>query len=142
MTTTSTRRTSPSLLRYASAGGGAVLVTALLWVAAHSLGVELHVDTRNGLPAQDVGLPIVVGSTLIVSLLASATRKWLDRLTDRASTVWIRLAVIVLLVSLAPMTYVEASGSAKATLALMHLAVAAVLIPLLARGSGDRPATQ
>ncbi|WP_051022612.1 DUF6069 family protein [Nocardia pneumoniae] len=142
MTTTSTRKASPSLLRHTSAIGGAVLVTALLWAAAHSLGVELRVDARNGRPPQTVGLPLVVGSTLVVCLLASATRKWLDRLTDRAPTVWTRLTVTVLLVSLAPLTYVQASGSAKATLALMHLAVAAVLVPLLARGSGDRPGTQ
>ncbi|WP_433562458.1 DUF6069 family protein [Nocardia sp. CA-151230] len=141
MTKTSTRQASPTLPRYASAIGGAVLVTAVLWAAAHSLGVELRVDARNGQPAQVVGPTLVVGSTLVVSLLASATRKWLDRFADRAPTVWIRLAVTVLLVSLAPMAYVQASGSAKATLALMHLAVAVVLVPLLARGSGDRPGT-
>ncbi|WP_431971470.1 DUF6069 family protein [Nocardia sp. bgisy134] len=142
MTTTSTRRPSPSLLRYACAVGGAVLATALLWAAARGLGVELRVDTRNGRPAQVVGLPLVVGSTLVVSLLASAARKWLDRLTDRAPAVWTRVAVTVLLVSLAPMAYVQASGSTKATLALMHLAVAVVLVPLLALGSGDRPGTR
>ncbi|WP_433684806.1 DUF6069 family protein [Nocardia sp. CA-119907] len=142
MTTTSTRRTSPSLLRYASAIGGAVLGTALLWAAARGLDVELRVDARNGRPPQVVGLPLVAGSTLVVSLLASATRKWLDRYADRAPTVWIRLTVTVLLVSLAPMAYVQASGTAKATLALMHVAVAAVLIPLLARGSGGRPGTK
>ncbi|MEU6582195.1 DUF6069 family protein [Nocardia sp. NPDC046763] len=136
-----TRQAGPSLLRLASAIGGAVLVAALLWAAAHSLGVELRVDARNGQPAQVVGLPLVAGSTLVVSLLAAATRKYMDRFTDRAPTVWIRLAVTVLLVSLAPMAYVQASGSAKATLALMHLAVAAVLVPLLARGSGDRSGT-
>ncbi|WP_454197102.1 DUF6069 family protein [Nocardia sp. Marseille-Q1738] len=134
MTTTSTRQASPSLLCCASAIGGAVLVTALLWAAARSLGVELRVDTRNGQPAQVVGLPLVAGSTLVVSLLASAARKWLDRLTDRAPAAWTLLAATVLLVSLAPLTYIQASGSAKATLALMHLAVAAVLVPLLARG--------
>ncbi|WP_326647471.1 MULTISPECIES: DUF6069 family protein [unclassified Streptomyces] len=142
MTATSTRPATPSLRRHAYAVGGAVLATALLWTAARSLGVELRVDARNGRPPQVVGLPLVAGSTLVVSLLASATRKWLDRLTDRASTVWTRLAVTVLLVSLAPMTYVQASGSAKATLALMHLAVAAVLVPLLARANGDRPGKQ
>ncbi|MGV9823411.1 DUF6069 family protein [Nocardia xishanensis] len=142
MTTTSTNQANPSLVRYAYAVGGAVLVTALLWVAAHSLGVELLVDSRNGQPAQVVGLPQVVGSTLVVSLLASATRRWLNRFADRAATIWTRLTLTVLLVSLAPMAYVQASGSTKATLALMHLAVAAVLVPLLADRSGGRPGTR
>ncbi|WP_051021753.1 DUF6069 family protein [Nocardia araoensis] len=142
MSTTSTRRIDPSLLRHASAVGGAVLATALLWAAAHSLGIELRVDARDGRPAQVVGLPVVAGSTLVAALLAAATRKWLDRWGDRAPRAWARLAVTVLLVSLLPMTYVQASGGAKATLTLMHLAVAAVLVPLLARGSGDRPGRQ
>ncbi|MFI1169696.1 DUF6069 family protein [Streptomyces sp. NPDC020801] len=86
-------------------------------------------------------MPLVAGSTLLVSLLASATRKGLDRLTNRAPTVWTRLAVTVSLVSLAPLTYVQASSGAKATLALMHLAVAAVLLPILGRRDGDRPGT-
>jgi hypothetical protein len=94
-----------------------------------------------GLPAQVVGLPLVTGSTLAASLLATATRKRLDRLTDRAPTVWIRLAVTVLLFSLTPFTYVQASAGTKATLVSMHLAVAAILVPLLARGNGDRPGT-
>ncbi|MFE3027393.1 DUF6069 family protein [Nocardia tengchongensis] len=140
MTTASTRQAGPSLPRYASAIGGAVLVAALLWAAARGLGVELRVDSRNGLPTQTVGLPLVAGSTLFVSLLAAGTRKWLDRFADRAPTIWIRLTLTVLLVSLAPQVYVQASGGTKATLSLMHLAVAAVLVPLLARGSGDRPA--
>ncbi|MCC3331454.1 DUF6069 family protein [Nocardia abscessus] len=59
----------------------------------------MRVDTRNGRPAQVVGLPLVVGSTLVVSLLASATRKWLGRLTNRAPIVWTRSAITVLLVS-------------------------------------------
>jgi len=121
------------------ATGAAVLATALVWAGAHVLGVELRVDTRTGLPALTVTLPLITASTLAVSLLAIATRRQLDRFTDRATTAWTRLALTVLLVSLAPMAYVQASAAAKATLAIMHLAVAAVLIPLLAHAqdSGD-----
>jgi Family of unknown function (DUF6069) len=133
MTTTSIRPNTLGLLRRALATGGAVLTTALLWAAAHILGVELRVDTRTGLPALAVTLPLVSASTLAAALLAIATRRQLDRVSDRAATVWTRLAFTVLLVSLAPLAYVQASAAAKATLAMMHLAVAGVLIPLLAR---------
>jgi Family of unknown function (DUF6069) len=133
MTTTLTRSATPSLRLHAYAVGGAVLATALLWAAARSLGVELRVDPGDGRPAQVVGLPLIAGVTLAVSLLASATRAGLDRLTDRAPAVWTGLAVIVLPVSFVPVLYVEASGGTKATLALMHLSVAAVLVPLLGR---------
>jgi hypothetical protein len=54
-------------------------------------------------------------------------------LTRRASVVWTILAVLVLLVSLLPMRAVEASGGAKAILALMHFAVAAVQMSVFGR---------
>jgi hypothetical protein len=137
MTTTTIRPNTLSPRRRALATGGAVLATALLWAVAHILGVELRVDTRTGLPALAVTLPLVSASTLAASLLAIATRQQLHRWTDRASTAWIRLAITVLLVSLTPLAYVQASGAAKAILAAMHLAVAAVLIPLLAHANGS-----
>ena len=137
MTTTSIRPNTLGLRRAALATGGAVLATALLWAAARSLGVDLRVDTRTGLAPLAVTLPLITASTLAASLLAIATRQQLDRLTDRASTAWTRLAFTVLLVSLTPLAYIQASGAAKATLVTMHLAVAAVLIPLLAHANGS-----
>ncbi|MFC4050034.1 DUF6069 family protein [Actinomadura syzygii] len=133
MTTTFTRSAAPGPRLHASAVGGAVLAAVLLWAAARSLGVELRVDPGDGRPALVLGLPLIVGVTLALSLLASRSRAVLDRLTDRAPAVWTGLAVTVLLVSFVPVLYVEASGSARATLALIHLSVAAVLVPLLGR---------
>ncbi len=138
MTTPSIRPHTPGLRRAALATSSAVLVTALFWAVAHLLGVELRVDTRMGLPALAVTLPLITASTLAASLLAIATRRQLDRFTHRAATVWTRLALTVLLVSLTPLAYVQASAAAKATLAMMHLAVAAILIPLLAHVNGSR----
>ncbi|MEV5576761.1 DUF6069 family protein [Spirillospora sp. NPDC052269] len=140
MTTTVTRSAALSLRLHASAIGGAVLATALVWAAARGLGAKLRVDPGDGRTAMVLGLPLIVGATLAVSLLASATRAVLDRLTDRAPAVWTGLAVTVLLVSSVPVLYVEASGSTKGTLALMHLVVAAVLIALLGRRNGVRAA--
>ncbi|MFF0061396.1 DUF6069 family protein [Streptomyces sp. NPDC005279] len=114
MTTPPTRPATPGLRRIAYAIGGAVLATTLLWTIAHILGVELRVDPGNGWPTKAVGLPLVAGSTLVASLLASATRKGMDWSTDLAPTVWTRLTVTALLVSLAPLTFVQASGGAKA----------------------------
>lgn len=70
---------------------------------------------------------------LAVSLLGWGARVLLDRLTRRAPVVWTALAVLVLLVSFLPLLAVEATGAAKAILALMHVAVAAALIPVFSR---------
>jgi hypothetical protein len=131
MTTTSASPTT-SLRASAFAVGGAVLATALLWTLARILGVELRVE-GNGQPAQVISLPFACTVTLAVALLAWGARALLDRLTRRAAAVWTVLAALVLLVSFVPLSYVDADGAAKVILALMHLAVAAVLISAFAR---------
>ncbi len=132
MTTTSTSPTT-SLRASALAVGGAVLATALPWTVAQIAGVELRVDPGNGQPAQVISLPLAFVVTLTVALLAWGVRALLERLTRRAAVMWTVLAALVLLVSFIPLSYVDASGAAKVTLALMHLAVAAVLIPAFGR---------
>lgn len=47
--------------------GGAALSTALIWTAAHALGVELRVDPRNGQPPGAISLPFAVTVTLAAS---------------------------------------------------------------------------
>lgn len=113
MTTTSTSPATRGLRTQALAVGGAVLATALLWTAAHIMGVTLRVDPGDGRPAQVIGLPLTATVTLTVSLLAWGVRALLDRLTRRATAAWTTLAVTVLLVSFLPVLYVQASGGAK-----------------------------
>ncbi|MET9342540.1 DUF6069 family protein [Nonomuraea sp. NPDC003804] len=121
--------------RRALAVGGAVLAPALIGLAALLLGADMRVDMRNGQPPMVVALPLVVAFALVFALLGWAALAIMERLTARAATVWTVLAVIVLLVSFLPIVAAEASGGTKGALALMHLAVAAVLIPGL-RSSG------
>ncbi|GIJ30017.1 hypothetical protein Vqi01_51790 [Micromonospora qiuiae] len=109
---------------------GAVLATALLWTTAQVLGIELRVDPRNGRAPGVISLPFTATLTLAVCLLSWGARALLDRLTRRAPIIWTVLAVLVLLASFLPLLIVEATGAAKAILALMHVAVAAVLIPV------------
>jgi hypothetical protein len=133
MTSTST---SPRIARLrvgALAVCGAGLATALLWTAAHIMGIELRVDPRNGQPPGVISLPFAFTLTLAAAVAGWGVRALLARLTRRAAIVWTVLAVLVLLVSFLPLLAVEATDAAKAILALMHLAVAAVLIPVFGR---------
>lgn len=113
--------------------GTALVATTLLWTAAQILDIEMRVDPGSGQPPQVVSLPLVAAVTLAVSLLAWGVRALLERLTRRAAGVWTVLAVIVLLASFLPLLGVEATGAAKTILALMHVAVAVVLIGALGR---------
>lgn len=115
--------------------GGAVLATGLVWLAAHVLDIDLRVDQRNGQPPMIVGLPLVIGSTLALALLGWGALAVLERYIRRARTIWTVIAVAVLMLSFVPILGVEATSGTKSVLSLMHLAVAAVLIPMLRRSA-------
>lgn len=133
MTSTSVSPTATRLRVGALTVAGAVVAAALLWTAAQILGIDLRVDPRNGQAPSAVGLPMTVTFTLVVSLLGWGARALLDRSTRSAPVVWTVLAVFVLLVSFLPLFIFEATGATKTILALMHIAVAAVLISTFSR---------
>jgi hypothetical protein len=124
----------------ALAVAGAALATSLLWLAAHTLGIELRVDPRNGQPPGVVSLPFAAGLSLVFSLLGWAVLALLERSTSRARTIWTVLATAVLLLSFAPILLVGATAGTKIVLFLMHISVAGVLIPVLRR-TAARPAS-
>ncbi|MGI8335681.1 DUF6069 family protein [Actinomadura scrupuli] len=124
--------------RRAIAAGGAVAAAGLLWLVARALDVDLRVAQGDGQESQVVGLPMVAGCTLVVALLGWGVLALLEHRTRRARTWWTGLAAAVLLLSFVPVVTVSATTGTKVALSLMHLAVAAVLIPSL-RGGG-RPA--
>lgn len=113
---------------------GAVLAALTVWaVASPLLGVELRAAPDGGDP-MTVGPPAVVTSSLLAASAGWALLALLERVTARAGRVWSVIAVAVLLASLAgPPAGV--SAGATAALTAMHLAVGAVLIPLLPRAA-------
>ncbi|OKI67345.1 DUF6069 family protein [Micromonospora sp. CB01531] len=133
MTATSVSSRTTRLRAGALAVGGSLVAAALVWAVAQLIDVELHIDPRNGQPPGVIGLPIVTVFTLVAALLGWATRSVLDRLTRHAAAVWTALAVVVLLASFLPLFAVGASGATKVVFGSMHVAVAAVLIPIFSR---------
>ena len=134
--------TNTSAWRFrALAVGSAVLATSLLWLAAQVLGIDLRVDQPgDGQPPVTVSLPLIIGLTLVLSLLGWGALAVLERYTRRARTIWSVLAGSVLLISFVPIVSVGATSGTKTMLSLIHLAVAAVLIPMLRRGAPRDPA--
>ncbi|GAA5180663.1 hypothetical protein GCM10023322_13470 [Rugosimonospora acidiphila] len=110
------------------------VATLTVWAVAGPLaGVRLAVD--SGGDVYRVGPAEVVVVSLLVGLAAWALLAVLERFSRRARGIWTAIALAVLVLSLAgPLG--GATTTATVSLMCMHLAAAAVLIPLLARTAG------
>ena len=123
--------------RALAAASGALAAVAVWIVEVPLLGVTLSIRFGSG-QAQTVGIGPVIGISLAASLLGWLLLATLDRRTPRARVTWISAAVAVLLVSLALPLAAATTTAAAVGLIVMHLAVAAVAIPLLARTARAR----
>ncbi|MFE4049538.1 DUF6069 family protein [Streptomyces sp. YIM B13518] len=113
----------------------AVLAPVLVWLVADPLlGHRLRI--ADGERPLDVGAAPVAVVALLASLCGWGLPAALERLgARRARAVWTGAAGAVLAVSFLPFLGDGMDGGTRVSLALMHLAVAAVLIP----GLGGRP---
>jgi peptidoglycan/LPS O-acetylase OafA/YrhL len=127
----------PGRTRALSVGGAIVAAVAVWVVAVPLLGLHLIIRFGSGAP-QTIAVGFVVGATLIASLAAWGLLALLERRTARARSIWTIVAVAVLIVSLALPFSAGTTTTSKVVLALMHVAVAAVLIPGLRAGSSSR----
>jgi predicted permease len=123
--------------RALSVAGAAIAALAVWAVAVPLLGLDLLVRFGNGAP-QAVGIDFVLGASLVASLFGWGLLAVLERRTSRARTIWTAVAIVVVLVSLSLPLSTGITMSTRAALGLMHVAVAAVLIPALRRGSPRR----
>lgn len=115
----------------AVAVGAATLLPTAVWLPAYALGVRFVLTDSQG--TATISLPIVLAFSLLFGLLGWASLALLERLTRRAPTWWTTLAAAVAALSLIPVLAEDATGGTKAALILIHLTVAAALIPLLRR---------
>ena len=113
-------------------GVAAVGASIALWFATHLLDVPLTV-TMQGQSPMKIGIGVVLATAFTASLAGWGSLALLEHLTARARTIWTALATIALIASLAAPAFADASASTTTTLVLMHVTVAAVLIPGLRR---------
>jgi hypothetical protein len=117
---------------------GAGIAAAVIWaIAVPLLGVHLLVRFGTSAP-QSVGIDYVIGATVIGSLVGWGLLALLERRTARARSIWTVVAALAVLVSVSLPLSVGVSASTKVTLGLMHLAVAAVVIPAMRSRSRPR----
>jgi hypothetical protein len=114
----------------------AVLAALAVWLVTDPLlGVDLAAPTGPGSEElQSITPALVAGTGLVTALAGWGLLALLERFTALPRTIWTAIAVLVGLLSLAgPLSTIASTTVANGlSLALMHLAVAAVLIPGLA----------
>jgi hypothetical protein len=114
---------------------GASLAAVAVWAVAVPLsGTHLLIRFGSG-AAQSVGFEYVVGASLVASLAGWGLLALLERRTARARRTWTGIALVALALSLSLPLIAGLTVSSKIALALMHIAVAAVLIPALRHSS-------
>ena len=114
---------------------GGVLVAEVLWaVAEFVFGLHLQAPASNDYAPMDLG-PVFVGVTAaVLALVGWAVLAILERVTSHARVVWLLLAPFALLASLVmPLSGTGVSDANRAVLVLMHIGVAAALIPAFYR---------
>ncbi|WP_067485084.1 DUF6069 family protein [Actinomadura hibisca] len=125
--------------RRALAVAGATVASAVVWAVGEPLLGNDLVVSSPGQDPQDLGAAAFIVMALAFSLLGWGLLAVLERVARRAATIWTVVASLFLLLSFVPLFTVEATGGSKAVLALAHVAVAAVLIPVFRLTAKERP---
>ena len=126
---------SPEARRRIYRGGavlGALAVNAVLWFLGRAVGADYQVADATG-AGEMVGLGPVVVSTAVMVLLGWGVLALLERFTQSARGIWTVLAIAAALLSIVPIFLVEASGATQLALTVLHLAPAAVVVPMFRR---------
>lgn len=130
--TPAVRDVKRSRARALSAAAGAA-AAAIAWaIEVPLLGIRLTVRF-GAMQPQTVVAGQVAGAALVAGLLGWLLLTALDRRTPRARTAWTATALLVLAVSLALPLAAATTTSAAIGLIVLHLVVAAVVIPAMGR---------
>jgi hypothetical protein len=116
-----------------TAVAGATTANALLWTAGRLAGVDFALNDPGGTQAHALSLPEIAGFSLLVTLLGWGSLALLRRISKRGNQIWLVLATAVLLLSFVPIGLEHAGAGTKAMLTVIHLVVAAALVPVLRR---------
>jgi hypothetical protein len=141
MHTTTTASAVPHInqgrARALCAAGGA-LGAALAWIVEVPL-LGIHLNFRFGAGhTQTIAIGQVIGVTVAASLLGWLLLALLERRTPQARLLWTTIALAALAASLALPLAAATTTSATIGLIVMHLTVAAAVIPAMAHTARTR----
>ena len=134
------RKSPPAAFKRLGVVGAAVAAAVAVWAVAEMALTDLRQPGFDGAAPQELGVTSVAIAAVVGAALAWASLFVLERVTSHGRRLWLGLAVLVLLVSMGgPFSGEGVSLGNRLVLALLHVTVAAVLIPGLYRTSGRRP---
>ncbi len=143
LVTQETHRTKPRQLRLQRglAVLSAIIAALAVWlVAKFGLGVEVAEPESSG-PASQIDTANIVVVSAAALFAGWALLAVLERFTARAARWWLRIAVLVAIVSLAgPLTTPGLTASGRVVLGMLHLVIGTLAIALLYRSSPTRGA--
>jgi hypothetical protein len=115
---------------------GRVVTIALAATAAGVawlLGKLARVDyiTETPIGARQITLSLTVASTVVAGVAGWAIIALLERYSASPQRIWIRLTLVVLVLSIVPIFWTSANLSTQLMLTALHCVAAAILIPAL-----------
>jgi hypothetical protein len=135
-TATTTAKARPGIKRgraRALCAAGGALAAAVAWIVEVPL-LGIHLTFRFGTGhIQTIAAGQVVGVTVAASLLGWLLLALLERRTPNARVLWTAIALAALVASLALPLAAATTTAAVVGLIVMHVTVAAVVIPAMAR---------
>jgi hypothetical protein len=120
-------------LRGAAIIAGALASAAVFVVTTSVLGIEVTVPERPGGLQAELTAPRVIALAAVGGLLAVAAALLVEKLGKGSPRLFVGVTMLGLALSFIPFLAIEGDPAAKAALIAMHVAVAAVAVPLLAR---------
>lgn len=111
---------------------GAIAADCAVWAVVHlAAGVDLEVRLTPGAHPEQVGIAAVAFAVALAGVVAALLVAVLRRRARRPRRVWLLIALVVLVVSLAGPLGAAQTAPAMLSLISLHLVAAAVLIPVL-----------
>jgi hypothetical protein len=111
----------------------AAVTNGLLWTGGRLAGVDFALRDPGSTAVHPLILPEIVVFSVLFTLAGWGSLALLRRITPHGTAIWIALAATVLLLSFVPIALEHSTASTKAMLTVIHVVVAAALVPVLRR---------
>ncbi|MHA7293625.1 DUF6069 family protein [Arthrobacter sp. HLT1-21] len=120
----------------------AAVAALIVWLIAGPIADVALTVAMGGMPPMDITPISVVMASVLSGLVAWGLLLLLQRYLRNGKRIWMIVAVVVLVLSMAGPLTAEASTATKAVLMLMHVLVGATLVVGLPRAVANYGATR